>query len=160
MESPYTSFLQGEEYWPHIQSIAPDGTVVLFVSALVITFYHAIYIPFLLLRGAVAMNIFALVVIIVPSTPTVFKVGITIPVIALQNILACRVFRLLKLGLLQTSPDTLMTTTPTGGIRSTIRFHTSTAQTSINDYSLPETSPGQNIQEGDNMRGPSGPGEV
>ena len=112
-------------------------------------------------RGAVVMNIFALAVIIAPSTSMSFKAGITVPVIACHNILACRVFRLLKLGFLQTSPDTFQTFTtivPTGGIGSSMRFHTPTMQTSTDDDSIPGTNPSWTNKKGDLK--PESSGEV
>ena len=105
-----------------------------------------------IIRGAVVMNIFALAVIIAPSTSMSFKAGITVPVIACHNILACRVFRLLKLGFLQTSPDTLMTTVPTGEISVAMRFHTPAVQSSTDDSSLSETNSGLKPTEGNNKR--------
>ncbi|KAK7685177.1 hypothetical protein QCA50_011540 [Cerrena zonata] len=54
---------------------------------------------------AVSTNIIILAVVLNHSVPIVFKPAVTAPMVALQNLLACRVFRLLKLGSLKTNPD-------------------------------------------------------
>jgi len=54
----------------------------------------------------VGMNLVAAVVILTPSVPPVLRAMFSIPNVALQNAMACRVYRQLKIGLIkeQTSP--------------------------------------------------------
>ena len=70
---------------------------------------------------AIVANITATTIILIPSVPLVFKGGVIGPAIALQNVLACRVFRLLKLGLLKTNLEPVISTVPSSLERS-IRF--------------------------------------
>ena len=70
---------------------------------------------------AIVANITATTIILIPSVPLVFKGGAIGPAIALQNVLACRVFRLLKLGLLKTNLEPVIPTVPSSLERS-IRF--------------------------------------
>ena len=55
------------------------------------------------------MNIVSMAVILTPSIPPIIRAMFTVPNVALQNTMACRVYRLLKLGLIQddTEPPTL-----------------------------------------------------
>ncbi|KAI0077951.1 hypothetical protein K474DRAFT_1570555, partial [Panus rudis PR-1116 ss-1] len=50
--------------------------------------------------ATVGVNIVAMVVILTPSVPPVFRAMFSIPNVALQNAMACRVYRLIKLGLI------------------------------------------------------------
>lgn len=61
---------------------------------------------------ALSTNIITFAVILNHSVPLVFKPGITAPMISLQNALACRVFRLLKLELHKTSPNVFRLSEP------------------------------------------------
>lgn len=59
-----------------------------------------------------------------PAMPIVYKSAVTVPVIALQNIMACRVVILLKLGVLKTSPDPFRSfDLPTADIMTSIQFN-------------------------------------
>ena len=69
---------------------------------------------------AIVANITATTIILIPSVPLVFKGGVIGPAIALQNVLACRVFRLLKLGLLKTNLEPVISTVPSSLERSTV----------------------------------------
>ena len=51
------------------------------------------------------MNIISMVVILTPSVPPIIRAMFTVPNVALQNTMACRVYRLLKLGIIR--DDTL-----------------------------------------------------
>ncbi|KAI0795904.1 hypothetical protein C8Q75DRAFT_711227 [Abortiporus biennis] len=53
----------------------------------------------------VGMNIVAMVVILTPSVPPVLAAMFSIPNVALQNAMACRVYRQLKLGLIRETPS-------------------------------------------------------
>jgi len=46
------------------------------------------------------MNILAMTMVLVPSAPPVYRAMFTIPNNALQNVMACRVFRKLRLGVI------------------------------------------------------------
>ena len=46
------------------------------------------------------MNIVSMVVILTPSVPPIVRAMFTVPNVALQNTMACRVYRLLKLGII------------------------------------------------------------
>ena len=59
------------------------------------------------LRATVGVNIVAVVVILTPSIPPVYRAMFSIPNVALQNAMACRVFRQIKLGLLNERPTTI-----------------------------------------------------
>lgn len=52
----------------------------------------------------VSMNIVSMVVILTPSVPPIIRAMFTVPNVALQNVMACRVYRLLKLGLVSDEP--------------------------------------------------------
>lgn len=52
----------------------------------------------------VSMNIVSMVVILTPSVPPIIHAMFTVPNVALQNVMACRVYRLLKLGLINDDP--------------------------------------------------------
>lgn len=67
------------------------------------------------------MNIVTTVTIMAPSLPPVYHVMFTVPNQALENLMAARVFRKLKLGLLLEHSQSL--TLPTGPLR----FRTATA---------------------------------
>ena len=58
-------------------------------------------------RVTVGLNIVAMVLILVPSVPPVLRAMFSIPNVALQNAMACRVFRQIKLGLLREQPATM-----------------------------------------------------
>ena len=47
------------------------------------------------------MNIVSMVVILTPSVPPIIRAMFTVPNVALQNTMACRVYRLLKLGIIR-----------------------------------------------------------
>lgn len=64
---------------------------------------------FQLHSATIGMSIAHIAVIFSPSVPPVIKATIPIPNIALQNVMACRVYRQLKLGLIsETSTTTLV----------------------------------------------------
>ncbi|KAH7910122.1 hypothetical protein BJ138DRAFT_1009500 [Hygrophoropsis aurantiaca] len=54
-------------------------------------------------------NILALLMILLPTTPPVFQAMFTIPSVALESSMACRVFRSVKLGVIMDSPTTMVT---------------------------------------------------
>ena len=54
------------------------------------------------------MNIVAMVLILTPSVPPVLRAMFAIPNAALQNAMACRVYRQLKLGLIREDDSSLM----------------------------------------------------
>ena len=70
------------------------------------------------------MNIVAMVVILTPSVPPVLRAMFSIPNVALQNAMACRVFRQLKLGLIRETPTMGMgsSTHHTGNLSAPIRL--------------------------------------
>ncbi|CAL1710750.1 unnamed protein product [Somion occarium] len=52
----------------------------------------------------VVLNLVAMILLLTPSLPLVYQGMMTVPNVALQNAMACRVFRLLKLGIIQDNP--------------------------------------------------------
>ncbi|CAL1702480.1 unnamed protein product [Somion occarium] len=60
----------------------------------------------------VGVNIVAMVVILTPSVPPVLRAMFAIPNVALQNAMACRVFRLIKLGMITDKPVAVSSLTP------------------------------------------------
>ncbi|THH31593.1 hypothetical protein EUX98_g2588 [Antrodiella citrinella] len=75
--------------------------------------------------ATVGMNLVAAVVILTPSVPPVLRAMFSIPNVALQNVMACRVYRQLKLGLIreQASPVTVQFTTRSQGVVTTTTKH-------------------------------------
>ncbi|TFK50407.1 hypothetical protein OE88DRAFT_1660773 [Heliocybe sulcata] len=57
--------------------------------------------------ATVGLNILTIIMILTPSVPAVFHAMFTVPNVALENAMACRVFRELKLGLLRGPEDSL-----------------------------------------------------
>ena len=53
------------------------------------------------------MNIVSMVVILTPSVPPIIRAMFTVPNVALQNTMACRVYRLLKLGIIRDDTESL-----------------------------------------------------
>ncbi len=76
-------------------------------------------------------------VILAPSVPPVLRAMFSIPNIALQNAMACRVFRLLKLGLITDAGPTLFTSyhNPHSAGSAAVKFHgeRSTQRTQVGD---------------------------
>ena len=54
------------------------------------------------------MNIVSMVVILTPSVPPIIRAMFTVPNVALQNTMACRVYRLLKLGVIRDDTEVTM----------------------------------------------------
>ncbi|KAI0072615.1 hypothetical protein K474DRAFT_1678508 [Panus rudis PR-1116 ss-1] len=73
--------------------------------------------------ATVGVNIVSMAVILAPSVPPVFRAMFAIPNFSLQNAMACRVYRLLKLGLLNDRPSgfTHSSSQPSRYISSSIR---------------------------------------
>ncbi|CAL1717204.1 unnamed protein product [Somion occarium] len=57
--------------------------------------------------ASVGVTIFSVVILFVPSIPSVIRGTMTIPGIAIQNAMACRVFRLLRRGAIYEQPPSL-----------------------------------------------------
>lgn len=78
------------------------------------------------------MNIVAMVLILTPSVPPVLQAMFSIPNVALQNAMACRVFRQLKLGLIRETPTMGGSSShPTGNLSGPIRL-VPTSRSNIN----------------------------
>lgn len=74
-------------------------------------------------------NLIALILLLHPNVSSVVKSVVTIPVLVLQNAMACRVFRSLKLQCLKPSSDpfgALVSSTP--HLIQTVRFNHDTLQ--------------------------------
>ncbi|KAI0795911.1 hypothetical protein C8Q75DRAFT_352091 [Abortiporus biennis] len=69
----------------------------------------------------VGMNIFSMVAILTPSFPPVLRAMFTVPNIALQNAMACLVYRQVKLGVIR-EPSRAMTTTISGHVAAPIQL--------------------------------------
>lgn len=69
----------------------------------------------------VQMNIVAMVVILTPSVPPVIRAMFSIPNVALQNAMACRVYRQLKLGMIRETLS-MGTSHPSGKLSAPIRL--------------------------------------
>ena len=54
------------------------------------------------------MNIVSMVVILTPSVPPIIRAMFTVPNVALRNTMACRVYRLLKLGVIRDDTEVTM----------------------------------------------------
>ncbi|CAL1710763.1 unnamed protein product [Somion occarium] len=54
--------------------------------------------------ATVGLNLIAMVLLLTPSLSLVYQGMFTVPNVALQNAMACRVYRLLKLGIIQENP--------------------------------------------------------
>ncbi|KAI0795902.1 hypothetical protein C8Q75DRAFT_351708 [Abortiporus biennis] len=87
--------------------------------------------------ATVGLNIVAMVVILTPSVPPVLAAMFTIPNIALQNAMACRVFRQIKLGVLKNPANT--TGMPAKSITTPIQFVTMATTTDDTESALPTT---------------------
>ncbi|THH31273.1 hypothetical protein EUX98_g2912 [Antrodiella citrinella] len=83
--------------------------------------------------ATVGMNIVAMVLILTPSVPPVLRAMFAIPNAALQNTMACRVYRKLKLGLIKEDSPSLSQSTFSTTNR--IRF----AQNSAQEFSTTES---------------------
>lgn len=59
----------------------------------------------------VALNLIAMALLLSPSLSHVYQGMLTVPNIALQNAMACRVFRLLKYGVTRCDPQSLSSET-------------------------------------------------
>jgi len=55
--------------------------------------------------STVGMNLLTLIMVLTPSAPPVYRAMFTIPNNALQNVMACKVFRQLRLGILTTTNE-------------------------------------------------------
>ncbi|KAH7910121.1 hypothetical protein BJ138DRAFT_142830 [Hygrophoropsis aurantiaca] len=55
-------------------------------------------------------NMLAMFMVLLPTTPPVYQAMFSIPSVALESSMACRVFRSVKLGAIMDSPTTLVTT--------------------------------------------------
>ncbi|KAH8103809.1 hypothetical protein BXZ70DRAFT_1051449 [Cristinia sonorae] len=81
----------------------------------------------------VGMNILTLALILSPPVPPVIRAMFTIPDIALQNAMTCRVHRLLKLGLLREDGDSTVPSRTPPGMTSSQRFNNSTMRSGALD---------------------------
>ncbi|CAL1702479.1 unnamed protein product [Somion occarium] len=77
----------------------------------------------LLYLVTVLVNIAIMVVILIPSVPSVFRALLAIPNIALQNSMACHVYRLLKLGHINDRPSALISSHPSRSPHDNILVH-------------------------------------
>ncbi|CAL1702823.1 unnamed protein product [Somion occarium] len=59
--------------------------------------------------ATVGVNIFVLFTLVTSSFPPALRAVLTMPTVALQNAMACRVYRLLKLGFIEEDPSILRT---------------------------------------------------
>lgn len=60
-------------------------------------------------RVTVGINLFAVVSLLTSTFPPAVRAVLTMPNVALQNAMACRVYRLLKLGFIEEEPTTIRT---------------------------------------------------
>ena len=63
----------------------------------------------LIFRVTVGVNLFAVVSLLTATFPPAVRAVLTMPNVALQNAMACRVYRLLKLGFIEEEPTTIRT---------------------------------------------------
>lgn len=74
----------------------------MYVYAYTLRHVYAHVVP--LFRATVGLNLIAMVLLLTPSLSLVYQGMFTVPNVALQNAMACRVYRLLKLGIIQENP--------------------------------------------------------
>lgn len=60
------------------------------------------------------LNLVAAIVILRPSVPPIIRAMFSIPNVALQNVMACRVYRQLKIGLIRESAPVILTSRVSG----------------------------------------------
>ncbi|KAK7689449.1 hypothetical protein QCA50_007241 [Cerrena zonata] len=75
--------------------------------------------------ATVSINLVAMILLLSPSLSQVYQGMFTVPNVALQNAMACRVFRLLKLGVISDTPTNAPHSSSFGGAN---RTHLSTLQ--------------------------------
>ncbi|CAL1702835.1 unnamed protein product [Somion occarium] len=71
---------------------------------------------------SVSVNLLAIALLFVPSIPKGIPAALTVPSVAVQNAMACRVFRLLKLGRIHERPFIYTQSTPTEAHLRPLRF--------------------------------------
>lgn len=55
--------------------------------------------------STVIMNVIAMTIVLTPSAPPIYRAMVAPPNIAIQNVMACRLFRKLKLGIIGNAPE-------------------------------------------------------
>lgn len=129
------------EHGVHIESTIADGSNLLFVSHMSYLFqcsrlsekFFAAY------SITCSANVVALILLLDPKLPSTIKSIITIPILVLQNAMACRVFRLLKLQCLYPSSDPFRLRAPSTIVPvQTVHFEHDTDQ--LHDSTIDTTS--------------------
>ncbi|CAL1702822.1 unnamed protein product [Somion occarium] len=83
--------------------------------------------------ATVGLNFFVIIVLVTPSVSSTYRATLTVPMVALQNAMACRVFRLLKFGVIQDVPSSLLSShAPTGS--QTLQFAASQSVSMDQEY--------------------------
>lgn len=88
-------------------------------------------------RATVGLNLVAAIVILTTSVPPVVRAMFSIPNIALQNAMACRVYRQLKVGLIRDQPSPVVVTSRISA--GTMQFSRSGVTTKHHDPSQVES---------------------
>ncbi|TCD66862.1 hypothetical protein EIP91_000816 [Steccherinum ochraceum] len=84
--------------------------------------------------ATVGLNLVAAIVILTPSVPPVLRAMFSIPNVALQNVMACRVYRQLKIGLIREQPQPVVLTS-----RGTMQFSRTAVASKANSQSQVES---------------------
>ena len=89
------------------------------------------------LSVTVGANLLITIILCIPNIPPAYKISATLPNLLLQNAMACRVFRLLKLGALKANKEGFMLSLPrlqSNQQRSSIVFNVATTTSLDADF--------------------------
>lgn len=112
LEGPSSILLRWSGDRPNITRPATNGAIILFVRLDHNSGTPVYVLKAMTRRCTVGMNLVCVICLLAPSVPASYRASLPAPNLALQNVMTCRVFRLLKLGFMHDNPTVIRSSIP------------------------------------------------